>query len=107
MSFRRGFKSEANAIAAEVRGELGLTPFAPLAPHELAAYLDIPVHPLSSFAAIAPESVRLFSGAEQGTFSAVTVFRGRRREIVHNDSHALGRQHSNIAHELAHGLLLH
>lgn len=107
MALRRGFKSEANAIATEVRAELGLTVLAPLDPHDLAAHLDIPVHPLSSFAAIAPKSVQLFSGSEQSVFSAVTVFRGHRREIVHNDSHSLGRQHSNIAHELAHGLLLH
>lgn len=107
MAFRRGFKTEANAIASEVRAELGLTALAPLNPHDLAAHLDIPVHPLSGFSDLAEESVRVFSGTEQGAFSAVTVFRGRRREIVHNDSHSLGRQHSNIAHELAHGLLLH
>jgi Zn-dependent peptidase ImmA (M78 family) len=39
--------------------------------------------------------------------SAVTVFAGTRRAIVHNDRHSLGRQASDLAHELAHGLLLH
>lgn len=107
MALRRGFKTEANSIAVEVRAELGLSPRAPLDPHQLAAHLDIPVHPLSSFASVAVDFVHVFSGPEQGAFSAVTVFRGRRREIVHNDSHSLGRQHSNVAHELAHGLLLH
>jgi Zn-dependent peptidase ImmA (M78 family) len=37
----------------------------------------------------------------------VTVFAGSTRVIVHNDAHAPVRQHSNLAHELAHGLLLH
>jgi Zn-dependent peptidase ImmA (M78 family) len=44
---------------------------------------------------------------EPEVFSAVTVFYGHRRTIVHNDGHAPSRQNSNLAHELAHGLLLH
>jgi Zn-dependent peptidase ImmA (M78 family) len=40
-------------------------------------------------------------------FSAVTVFRGSVRTIVHNDAHLPGRQASNITHELSHGLLGH
>jgi Zn-dependent peptidase ImmA (M78 family) len=27
--------------------------------------------------------------------------------IVHNDGHSVGRQNSNLSHELAHGLLMH
>ena len=40
-------------------------------------------------------------------FSAVTVFAGSERTIVHNDAHARTRQRSNLSHELSHGLLLH
>src|SRR5260370_1706656 len=40
-------------------------------------------------------------------FSAVTVFRGFERTILHNESHSPGRQSSNLAHELSHALLLH
>src|SRR5687768_3946946 len=40
-------------------------------------------------------------------FSAITVFRGARRIIVHNDAHAPVRQRSDLAHELAHALLMH
>lgn len=39
--------------------------------------------------------------------SAVTVFRDHYRGIVHNDSHSVPRQNSNLTHELAHGLLHH
>jgi hypothetical protein len=45
--FRRGFKTEANSIALEVRGELGLRPFDPLDPHVLAEWLEIPIWTLS------------------------------------------------------------
>jgi Zn-dependent peptidase ImmA (M78 family) len=44
---------------------------------------------------------------EPEVFSAVTVFERNRRRIVHNDGHNPARQNSNLAHELAHGLLLH
>jgi Zn-dependent peptidase ImmA (M78 family) len=103
---RHGFKSEARDIAAEVRGELGLRPVAPLNPHALAQHLSIPVLRLSEVDGCT-EAADYFESVEPEVFSAVTVFEGRHRTIVHNDAHSLGRQHSNIAHELAHGLLNH
>jgi Zn-dependent peptidase ImmA (M78 family) len=107
MTFRRGFKSEANAIAKEVRAEMGLSLVDPLNPWALAAHLDIPVITLSSMAESAPHAVHYFSSVSTGEFSAVTVFDGTKRMIVHNDSHARGRQSNDIAHEVSHGLLLH
>jgi Zn-dependent peptidase ImmA (M78 family) len=104
LSLRRGFKTEANDHAREVRRELRLAPHDPLDPWRLAEHLGIPVHKLSDL----PDDVaHYFLRVEVSAFSAVTVFRGRRRIIVHNDGHRLGRQASNIAHELGHGLLLH
>jgi len=106
MGFRRGFKTEANSLTADVRAELGLSMFDPLDPHVLAAWLEIPIVRLSEFADQAP-AVRHLLEVEQEAFSAVTVFAGSRRTIVHNDAHAPARQRSNLTHELAHGLLLH
>lgn len=107
MSLRRGFKKEANDIAVEIRVELGLGPRAPLDPCKLAEHLLIPLIPLSSLANVAPQAFRRLTGSARSTFSAVTVFRGNRRAIVYNDAHSPGRQASDIAHELAHALLLH
>jgi len=104
---RRGFKSEANEIAREIRGELGLKLADPLDPLLLAAHLEIPVIPLTELAADAPFGTHHFMQGDRDVFSAVTVFCGTERVIVHNDSHSPGRQSSNIAHELSHGLLLH
>lgn len=106
MAFRRRFKTEANDIVAEVRIELGLNLYDPLDPHVLASWLEIPVIGLSDFVAPAP-AIRHLLEVEQDVFSAVTVFAGSQRTIVHNDAHARTRQRSNLSHELAHGLLLH
>lgn len=106
MGFRRGFKTEANSLALGVRGELGLGPLEPLDPFHLARHLEIPVLGLSDMVADAPCVAHLLH-VEPEVFSAVTVFRGHQRTIVHNDGHASVRQHSNVCHELAHGILLH
>ena len=104
---RRGFKTEAKAIAREVRDELSLAPTSPLDPWRLAEHLCIPVIPLSSFAAEEPDAVRFYRNEGEGMFSAVTVFRWIRRTVVFNDAHAPGRQANDIVHELGHGLLGH
>lgn len=101
-----GFKTAARTLAAEVRAELGLGPRDRLDPLQLAAHLDIPVWSLSELAIGNPRLAYLL-GDGSAAFSAVTVFSGSRRIIVHNDGHSPGRQSSNLAHELSHGLLQH
>ncbi|MEU7692550.1 ImmA/IrrE family metallo-endopeptidase [Microbispora hainanensis] len=106
-TFRRGFKTEASDIAREVRAELRLRHADRLDPLLLAEHLGIPVIPLSEYGSDAPQACAEFSGGEMFAFSAVTVFRGKRRIIVHNDYQPLGRQSNNIVHEASHGLLHH
>lgn len=106
MTLRRGFKTEANTLAAEIRGELGLGARDRLDPLRLAAHLEIPVVPLFDIQPDAPSVAHLLY-VEPEAFSAVTVFAGRKRMIVYNDRHATGRQASSVTHEAAHGLLLH
>jgi IrrE N-terminal-like domain len=106
MTFRRRFKTEANEIVVEVRHELGISLYDRLDPYTLAAWLDIPVIGLSSFLEEAPAVGHLLK-VEPEVFSAVTVFAGSERTIVHNDAHARVRQVSNLSHELSHALLLH
>jgi Zn-dependent peptidase ImmA (M78 family) len=107
MPLRRGFKSEANAIARELRLELGLSVTAPLDPWRLAQHLAIPVVKLSSMRRVAESAVLQFMRTDPEAFSAVTVFSGAKRVIVVNDAHARSRQASDLAHELAHSLLWH
>ncbi len=107
MAYRRGFKTEAHALAVEVRAELGLNPLDRLDPFKLADHLEIPVLPLTALREKNPDCVRHFTQLEPEAFSGVTVFSGQRRMIVYNDAHVPGRQHSDVAHELAHALLMH
>src|ERR1035437_6141257 len=105
MSFRRGFKTEANEIVAEVRTELGLTLYNRLDPPALAQGLRVPILGLTDFLSQGPGDQHLLC-VEPEVFSAVTVFAGSQRTIVHNDAHAVTRQRSNVCHELAHALLI-
>jgi len=106
MAYQRGFKAAANELAAAVRADLGLGPFDCLDPWALAEWLAIPIIDLSSLEAEAPAVSHLLR-VEPEVFSAVTVFAGPRRTIVHNDGHSPARQNSTISHELSHGLLQH
>lgn len=110
MTLRRGFKSEANNLALEVRAELFLPNHERICPFEIARNLEIPVYSLRSLLSVDPHltaHVSALANHYRSAFSAITVFNGRRRCIVHNDSHAPVRQRSNLSHELAHALLMH
>lgn len=110
MTLRRGFKSEANNLALEVRAELRLPNHARICPFEIAENLDIPVYSLRSLLSVddtLTDQVSALANHHRSAFSAITVFNERRRCIVHNDAHVPVRQRSNLSHELAHALLMH
>lgn len=102
MSFRRGFKTEANRIAVRIRERMGLAPIAPIDPLAVCEWFDIRIIRLSELDKNHP-----FLRRARSAFSAVTVPCGPQAAIVHNDSHHPYRQRSNICHELAHCFLGH
>lgn len=104
---RRGFKTEANDIARELRRELGLRDIDPLDAWKLAGHLEIAVVPLSDFQNDAPNAAYFFRRVDREAFSALTIFDATSRIVVYNDSHSRGRQASDISHELAHAILQH
>lgn len=81
MTFRRGFKTEANEIALSNRTELSLVASAPPNPWLVAELLDIPVLGMGSFANEVLSAVLHFSHDAQASFSGVTVSDGARRII--------------------------
>lgn len=107
MKLRRGFKAEAEEYARDLRAELGLESHSPLCPWSLAEHLEIPVIPLSALREEIPTEVRYLSTVGRDFFSAVTLFFGIRRVILHNDGNSRTRQVSDLAHEIAHAILMH
>lgn len=107
MAFRRGFKAEANKYANDFREELGKRPHEPLCPWALADLLAIPVLTLGAFRNEETEAVSTLLNSAQDEFSAVSIFVGRKRLVVHNEAHHPFRQSANIAHELSHAILMH
>lgn len=106
---KRGFKTEAERISIEIRSELNLNDEARLEPLELAEHLAIPVFNLREASKAAPRNLfsQHFATAEPDSFSAITIFRGYERIIVHNENHHPNRQASNLSHEVSHSILEH
>lgn len=108
MNLRRGFKSESNRWSRDLRHEMNIRFHDPICPWKLCEHLEIPVISTDFFALYNPEHV-LYLYSEQGRseFSALTLDIDGRRHIIHNSSHNIKRQASNISHEIAHALLMH
>lgn len=104
--YRRGFKTEAEHLAVDLRAELGVGLYKRLDPFALAELLAVPVWSLEELRGVRA-AVAVLHGPEMAAFSAMTVFSGTSRVIVHNTAHAPVRQASNLCHELAHCALLH
>lgn len=106
MALRRGFKSEAERIARDVRVQLQKKPSDPLSPLELAELLGIEIRAGDEL--IPLERFRELEDLQPGAFSACTLTPSRNRTvIVHNPLYPESRRNSDLAHELAHTLLGH
>lgn len=105
---RRGFKTQAEDISAELRGELNLTLHDHLDCTKLAEHLCIPVDPVTI---LLEWGARLDAMdcliAADGDFSAMTQYRGSRCRIFYNPSHSKARTANSLAHELSHVILEH
>jgi hypothetical protein len=105
-ALRHGFRAEAERLAIELRGELGLGPRERVDPHDLAALYGIPV--LSSRDLdVDPCYIAYFSATDTGAWSALTAVYGTYRMIVLNAAHGAARLANSLTHELAHMFLEH
>ena len=106
MALRRGFKSEAERIARQVRADLGMSAAQSVTPEMLAELLGIEVRAGDDL--IPHERFADLEQVQPGAFSACT-FRPSpdRVVVVYNPLSAETRRRSDLAHELAHTLLDH
>ena len=108
MTFRRGFKAEAERIALELRSELEVGPYDKLDPNALAEYLCVPILTLHDLQHAVPDDVHHLLGRGRSAFSAATIYVSRfKRLIITNPAHATTRQMNSLCHELSHILLDH
>ena len=106
MALRRGFKSEAERIAKQVRADLGLNGTQSVTPVMLAKLLGIEIW--SGDELIPRERFVELDQIQHGAFSACTLRPSDDRiAVVYNPLSSRSRQTSDLAHELAHILLNH
>lgn len=108
--FQRGFKAWCERYALDKRTELDIQPHAPLDPHKLSESLGIKVCTPKDINGLKKQSldVLLFNdGKTASCWSAVTLVVGNKTLIILNSSHSIGRQASDLTHELAHRILEH
>jgi Zn-dependent peptidase ImmA (M78 family) len=103
---RRGFKAEAERLAARVRSEMGLPATSSMDVRKLAGHLGVEVIPADELVPLA--RLQQLQRIQPDAFSAAT-FRLQDGNIVatYNPLSEPGRTSSDIAHELAHLLLDH
>ena len=109
-SFRRGFKTQAEGLALELRQELGLDAHGRVSPWELAAHLGIEVASIADLGeggGASREAIIHLTRVEPEVFSAGMVFRGTRALIIYNERHARTRTASSVGHEVSHVVLEH
>lgn len=105
MTLPRGFKTQAECIAEELRAKIGATASKPLDLTAVAEQLDVRV---KSAADLVPlKQLQEIERIQTYAFSACTFEINDQHVIVFNPLMSAGRQASDIAHELAHIILDH
>ncbi len=105
--FERGFKSWCENTAVAIRGRLGVSPFAPLSPYDLAAKMNVIVWRLEDVAGLARQTLDYLSSSEGDEWSAITVLVNGEEIIIVNPSHSVARQSTDLMHEIAHVIKKH
>src|SRR3954454_9889853 len=102
---RRGFKAEAERLAASVRKDMGKRAAEHVDAVELARHAGAEVRCADELTSVA--KLQHLDDLQPGAFSACTFSIGDRHIVVYNPLASTGRSQSDIAHEVAHLLLKH
>lgn len=109
MKLRRGFVKEAEEISLIFRKEMGICTSEAMCVFKLCSHLGVPLTKLSSIKALGVNAQDLIgdNSTSDTKFFATTLKPNGISEILYNDYLSLVRQHSDIAHEIAHIVLGH
>jgi len=103
----RGFKTWAEKLALSIRRDMGLASHAPLPGVELAKYLDVQVWTPRDVPGLPRGVLDQLLVRDPDGWSAVSCCVDGKALIINNPQHSVGRQNSDLAHELAHIILEH
>jgi Zn-dependent peptidase ImmA (M78 family) len=104
---RRGFKSQCERHAVEIRKQMGLGAVDPLPARTLAERKGVAVWMANEVEGLSAEDLETLTVSGRDEWSGFTIRLGGRSLIVVNPSQSPRRQNSVIAHELAHIYLGH
>jgi len=102
---RRGFKTEAERLAAQVRTEMGLGPYKPLDINALVRHVGAQLRAADELTSLT--RLKELEALQPGAFSACTFDLGTRKVIVCNPLATDERRRSDVSHEASHLLLDH
>ncbi len=108
--FERGFKAWCERFSTEKRVELGVKGSEKLDPHLLASSLGIIVWTPEDIPGLKQSYIDTLlqnDGKTSSCWSAITLMVENNTLVILNSSHSLGRQASDLMHELSHRILEH
>jgi Zn-dependent peptidase ImmA (M78 family) len=106
-TIERGFKSWCERASLAVRAELGLEPHAPLPARRFADHLDVSLITPSDIKDLPANVLNQLTVVDPSGWSALSIIVARKITIIYNPGNSLGRQSSDVMHELAHVVLEH
>lgn len=104
---RRGFKAWAENTALEKRRTLGLSTTAALPARILSTYLGVTIVRPDEIPGMTPNVLHHLQDIDPESWSATSIIGNTCTVIIHNPTHSLRRQESDLMHELAHILCNH
>lgn len=107
MAFRRGFKSQCERRAVEIRKDLKLTKLCPLNAFDLAKHYGVIVWSTSDIIGMTKDDLAHLTIHDGDCWSALTMRMENHHLIIYKDITSLARINSVVMHEMSHIILGH
>jgi hypothetical protein len=106
-TLERGFKSWCERSALAIRAELSIEAHGPLKARQLADHLGVELLTPWDLPELPADIIEQLARRDPQGWSAVSFEVGNMHTVIFNGSNSLGRQSSDIMHELSHVILNH